>query len=121
MSISAGVLHYGEKDKSEDTKYIVEKLIKLGDNKIFLRLRVNGRMFDVEFGPEKLRDIKNMSDSQNFEQEYLDALRHSFGDDDDDMSSEPVEQEDDLDIANSPVSITQHLQKFHSEIIHTFP
>ncbi len=66
---------------STSSKYTVEYMIKLDDGKTLIRLRFNGRVFDIEFGPEDLHDPVNPTDSQHLEQQYLDALQHAFGDD----------------------------------------
>lgn len=101
MSVGAGVLHSDEIDNKE---YTIEHLIKLEDNKIYINLRSNGRVFEIEYGPEDLHDPENVSGSQPFQEQYLDALEHMFGDDEDDKATELSEQQDDFDAAISPVS-----------------
>lgn len=66
-------------------------MIKLDDSKILIRLHFNGRVFDIEFGPEDLRDPVNTTDSRRFERQYLDALQGSFGGDEPEGTAEADE------------------------------
>lgn len=75
--------------------YTVQYVIKLDDSKILIRLHFNGRVFDIEFGPEDLRDPVNTTHSQPFERQYLDALQHSFSD----GESEGTAEADEVDEA----------------------
>lgn len=61
-------------DEMHNRNYTVEYMLLLDDGEIFIRLRFNGRVFDIEFGPGGLRDPVDITDSQPFEQQYLDAL-----------------------------------------------
>ncbi|OAL28179.1 hypothetical protein AYO20_09507 [Fonsecaea nubica] len=65
----------------QDRKYTVDYMIKLDDNNILVRLHFNGRVSDIEFGPEDLHDPANSTGTQPLKQQYLNALQHSFGDD----------------------------------------
>ena len=90
-------------------KYTVDYMIRLDDDNILIRLRFNGRVFDIEFGPDDLHDPVKTIDSQPFEQPYLDALQHSFGDDESeqaeevDEATEVSELEGHFDTTASPV------------------
>ncbi|KIW46664.1 uncharacterized protein PV06_02316 [Exophiala oligosperma] len=66
-----------------DKGYTVEYTIKIEDNGICLRVHCNGRAFDIEYGPQDLYNPANKTNPRALEQEYLDALHHIFGDDDD--------------------------------------
>lgn len=101
MSVCASVLHSDDIDNKE---YTIEHLIKLDNNKISIRLRSNGRVFDIKLGPQDLRDPMNASDSQPFEQQYLNALKHTFGDDEADEAIELSELQENFDTAISPIS-----------------
>lgn len=88
-------------------------MIQLDDDEILIRLRYNGRVFDIEFGPENLRYPVDTTDSQPFEQQYLDALQHSFGDDESEEAAEADEVDEatefsepkgHFDTAASPIS-----------------
>lgn len=88
-------------------EYEVDYTIKLDDDNIYIRLRFNGRVFDIEFGPEDLHDPVNTTNQEPFKQQYLDALRHSFGDDEAEELDEATdfsEPEDHFDTAVSPNS-----------------
>ncbi|EXJ86469.1 hypothetical protein A1O3_03420 [Capronia epimyces CBS 606.96] len=84
-------------------KYTVDYMIRLDDDQIFIRLRFNGRVFDIEFGPEDLHDPDpvNPTDSQPFEQRYLDALQRSFSD-------EGSEGADEVDEATEVSELQRH-------------
>ena len=86
-------------------EYEVDYTIKLDDDNIYIRLRFNGRVFDIEFGPEDLHDPLNTTNPQPLKQQYLDALQHSFGDDEAEELDEATdfsEPEDHFDTAVSP-------------------
>ncbi|KAL6246761.1 hypothetical protein RBB50_006068 [Rhinocladiella similis] len=60
--------------------YTVEYTIKLDDNNVCIRLHYNGRVFDIEVGPQDLHDPANKTNPRVFEQQFLNALYHVFGD-----------------------------------------
>lgn len=75
----------------QNKRYTVECMIKLDDNKIFIRFQFNGRVFVIEFGPEDLFDPGNTPDAQPLKQQYLDALHHLFGEDGSEEAAEATE------------------------------
>ncbi|OAG40435.1 hypothetical protein AYO21_05335 [Fonsecaea monophora] len=77
----------------QNPDYTIDRMTKLDDDNILIRSRFRGRVFDIEFGPNDLHDPASPIGSQPFEQQYLDALQHSFGDDESAEASEADEDD----------------------------
>jgi hypothetical protein len=99
-------------NEMQNGNYTVEYMLKLDDDKIFIRLRFNGRVFDIEFGPEDLHDSVNTTDSQPFKQQYLDALQHLFSDDE----AEEAAEADEVDEATEFSELRGHFDTAVSPI-----